>query len=134
MFDSLISETVIYGAVATLLVYLICLLLSTTTSFFSGYFDNGLVVHPHLNGVYYSASYWTEKGGRPYQEDRFAMIKGSGHNDSSLYALFDGHGGSKAAQYCEDHLLKYIQSDVNFGMPPKHKKIFYYQEIASLCQ
>ena len=45
---------------------------------------------PFLNGVHYAVSYWTEKGGRPYQEDRFNAIKGTGSEDSSLYAVFDG--------------------------------------------
>ena len=45
---------------------------------------------PFLNGVYYAVSYWTEKGGIPYQEDRFNAIKGTGSEDSSLYAVFDG--------------------------------------------
>ena len=45
---------------------------------------------PFLNGVYYPVSYWTEKGGRPYQEDRYNAMKGIGSEDSSLYAVFDG--------------------------------------------
>ena len=109
-----VPQTILYGAAVTIVVWGICHLYIAFVSFFSDYFNNVLIVQPHLHGVYYAVSYWTEKGGRPYQEDRYAMMKGSGHKDSSLYALFDGHGGSKASQYCKDHLLNYIQSDVNF--------------------
>lgn len=45
-----------------------------------------------MNGVKYAVSYWTERGGRPYQEDRHQVIKGTGAEDSSLYGVFDGHG------------------------------------------
>lgn len=54
--------------------------------------DNSVKIatDPFLNGVYYAVSYWTEKGGRPYQEDRYHAIKGTGSEDSSLYGVFDG--------------------------------------------
>jgi protein phosphatase 1L len=66
-------------------------------------------VNLHCNQVAYACSYWTEKGGRPYQEDRFEMCKGSAAaDDSSVYAVFDGHGGDKAAQYCKDNLLRNV--------------------------
>lgn len=68
-----------------------------------------------INGVYYPVSYWTVKGGRPYQEDRHHEMKGKGAIDSSLYAVFDGHGGARAAQYCKDHLLKAIICDPHFS-------------------
>ena len=68
-------------------------------------------VDPFVNGVKYPVSYWTEKGGRPYQEDRHQEMKGSGATDSSLYGVFDGHGGYRAAQYCKDYLLKCIAGD-----------------------
>jgi len=29
-------------------------------------------------------------------------------NNSGLFAVFDGHGGQKAAEYCRDHLVKRI--------------------------
>jgi hypothetical protein len=47
-------------------------------------------VDPFINGVFYAVSYWTEKGGRPYQEDRHQELKGIGSQDSSLYGVFDG--------------------------------------------
>jgi hypothetical protein len=49
-------------------------------------------VDPFINGVHYPVSYWTEKGGRPYQEDRHQELKGKGSEDSSLYGVFDGKG------------------------------------------
>jgi len=72
----------------------------------------------NLNGVYYPVSYWTEKGGRPYQEDRYDVLKGRGADDSSLYGVFDGHGGDRAAQYCKSHMLSAILADEMFESNP----------------
>lgn len=82
--------------------------------------DRPVRVNPFVNGVKYPVSYWTERGGRPYQEDRHEEMKGSGAVDSSLYGVFDGHGGYRAAQYCKEYLLKCIASDAEFeGNPAK---------------
>lgn len=53
--------------------------------------DQDKVVNPFINTVHYPVSYWTEKGGRPYQEDRHSEMKGNGRDDSSLYGVFDGN-------------------------------------------
>lgn len=78
--------------------------------------DNGdpAMLDPHANGVHYPVSFWTEKGGRPYQEDRVACLQGKGEVDSSLYGVYDGHGGSKAAQFCKERLLKYVVESEDF--------------------
>ena len=107
-------SVVLYAAILSILVCLGYHLLQTFIVYTSDYFNRITVVNQYLNNVYYAVSYWTERGCRQYQEDRFTMMKGHGAVDCSLYALFDGHGGSKASQYCNDHLLKYIQSDPNF--------------------
>lgn len=78
------------------------------------YGDQTTRVLPFINGVKYPVSYWSEKGGRPYQEDRHQEIKGVGSEDSSLYGVFDGHGGYKASQYCKDFLLQTIIRDADF--------------------
>ena len=70
------------------------------------------------NGVHYPVSYWTEKGNRPYQEDRHATLAGSGAVDSSLYAVFDGHGGSRAAHFCKENMLRYAVADESFAKEP----------------
>lgn len=80
--------------------------------------DLDMVVDPFNNNVHYAVSYWTEKGGRPYQEDRHDEIKGKGKDDSSIYGVFDGHGGMKAAQFCKENLLKNILMDPNFIEEP----------------
>jgi len=82
---------------------------------------------PHVNGVYYPVSYWTERGGRPYQEDRVAFAKGVNEVDSSLYGVFDGHGGSCASQFCKENLLKCILEDNLFCTDVKHalKRAFH---------
>lgn len=88
--------------------------LSNIISFFGA---RQLKVDPFLNGVIYPVSYWTERGGRPYQEDRFYMMKAAGI-DASLYGVFDGHGGHLAAQYCKEYLLQCIASDPEWESSP----------------
>lgn len=50
-----------------------------------------MVVNPFINDVFYAVSYWTEKGGRPYQEDRHCEMRGKEKEDSSLYGVYDGN-------------------------------------------
>eukprot|EP01036_Dinobryon_divergens_P022153 gene22153-30389_t len=88
------------------------------TNFLKNFGDQPIKVEPFMNGVKYAVSYWTERGGRPYQEDRHQVIKGTGAEDSSLYGVFDGHGGYKAAQYCKDFLLQCIVKDTEFAQNP----------------
>lgn len=84
------------------------------------------VVDIHINGVQHPVSYWSEKGGRPYQEDRHQELKG-GAPGCSLYAVFDGHGGSRAAQYCKECLLQHVVADPHFRQDPARalKNAFY---------
>jgi serine/threonine protein phosphatase PrpC len=53
-----------------------------------------------------------------FKEDRYDSLKGCGADDSSLYAVFDGHGGFKAAQYCKNLMLKTIIQDDMFQSNP----------------
>ena len=98
--------------------YIIRVLIIVYQVFFKGEKIDNEFVDIHSNGVYYPVSYWTEKGGRPYQEDRHSELKGSGIYDSSLYAVYDGHGGYKASQYCKEYLLKFVTSDPMFTRDP----------------
>jgi hypothetical protein len=84
------------------------------------FFKNGkLKVDPFMNGVKYPVSYWTEKGGRPYQEDRFHVMKGGPEvGNTSLYGVFDGHGGYRAAQFCKEFLLQTIGTDPDLNTSP----------------
>jgi hypothetical protein len=70
------------------------------------------------------------------QEDRFHAIKGQGAVDSSLYGVFDGHGGAQASQYCKDHLLKTLLSDEMFESNPLEalKKSFHRSPPPSISE
>jgi len=50
------------------------------------------------------------KGRRPYMEDRHVVVPSLNSDPSKcLYGVFDGHGGSAAAQYCTDYLSKFLE-------------------------
>jgi protein phosphatase 1L len=114
-------EVSAYILLLVLLFTLVRFIATSITNLLKGFpEDQEIVVDPYINGVQYAVSYWTERGGRPYQEDRHDMIKGIGQDDSSLYAVFDGHGGMKAAQFCKENLLRHVVNDSNFiGEPCK---------------
>ncbi len=75
-------------------------------------------VDPYINGVKYPVSYWSEKGARPYQEDRYNAMRGTGCTQASLYGVFDGHGGHRAAEHCKDYLLQCIATDPDWDGNP----------------
>lgn len=88
-------------------------------------------VDPWINGVHYAVSYWTERGGRPYQEDRHQESKGISEKDSSIYAVYDGHAGHRAAQYCKDNLFKVLLEDSEFVTSPANALKKTFQKVNS---
>lgn len=113
------SWEIIWYIVLLLLLWSVVRFIATYFNVAIKYFSNlPIKVNPFINGVKYPVSYWSERGGRPYQEDRHEESKGSGAIDSSLYGVFDGHGGYRAAQYCKDYLLKCISTDADFEENP----------------
>lgn len=81
------------------------------------------------NGCAVDVSYWSHRGKRAYMEDRFVIEHaGSTSMDKensmpiSLLAVFDGHGGSAASQFCSDWISSYIR-----------KKNDYYPDNISLA-
>jgi protein phosphatase 1L len=77
-----------------------------------------IVVDPHNNGVVYPVSYFSDRGKRDYQEDAHQEMKGKGAADSSLYGVFDGHGGYRASHFCTEYLMKFVVEDTNFEQSP----------------
>ena len=119
MFQMSSSWEILWYIVLLLVLWIVVRFVATYMTSVVQYFTNRPVkVDPFINGVKYPVSYWTEKGGRPYQEDRHEEIKGRGAADSSLYGVFDGHGGHRASQYCKDYLLKCITADAEFEENP----------------
>ena len=102
--------------------YLLRLVFVIVSEYYSGKSSKGGVfdekVEPYSNGVHYPVSYWSEICKRPYQEDRHQELQGKGAPDSSLYGVFDGHGGYRASQYCREVLLQYILADKDFLNDP----------------
>jgi hypothetical protein len=86
------TKVALYAMTLSLLWAIIRFLYFTIINIVRSFQDDTTIktVDPFINGVYYAVSYWTEKGGRPYQEDRHQQIKGFGTKDSSLYAVYDG--------------------------------------------
>ena len=93
---------------------------SCINSAFNFFREPVLKVVPYLNGVIYPVSYWTEKGKRPYQEDRYHIMKATTKSGTilSLYGVFDGHGGYRASQYCKEVLLSSISSNPDWDKSP----------------
>lgn len=116
-------EMVSYIVLLFLLWSVVRFIATCLTSVLKYFDDQPMRVDPFLQQVKYPVSYWTERGGRPYQEDRFQTLKGIGASDSSLYGVFDGHGGYRAAQYCKEYLLNCIANDSDFAENPT-KAIF----------
>jgi hypothetical protein len=110
-------EVAIYTLLVLLLWLLIRFIASSMNKLLNLFREPELVVEPFLNGVVYPVSYWTEKGKRPYQEDRFHITK-SGSHPISLYGVFDGHGGSRASEHCRNNLLNSLADDDNWKHDP----------------
>ena len=54
------------------------------------------------------------QGRRANMEDRYIMDNFSSIPDHSLLAIFDGHAGTKAANYCSSNLLSILESNANW--------------------
>eukprot|EP00542_Grammatophora_oceanica_P021418 CAMPEP_0194046474 /NCGR_PEP_ID=MMETSP0009_2-20130614/21141_1 /TAXON_ID=210454 /ORGANISM="Grammatophora oceanica, Strain CCMP 410" /LENGTH=508 /DNA_ID=CAMNT_0038691777 /DNA_START=385 /DNA_END=1911 /DNA_ORIENTATION=+ len=92
------------------------------------------------NNTQVNVSYWSDKGGRPYMEDRYSVedlgsvqvevspvaVRSGGDVEVTYggdkknlrlkmpltwFACFDGHGGDKASQYCADWLSSYVRHE-----------------------
>lgn len=111
-------EVAFYTALLLALWLLLRLFAASFTKFINYFRDQTLKVDPYLNGVKYPVSYWTERGGRPYQEDRYHAMKSTNNADVSLYGIFDGHGGYQAAQFCREYLLQAIGADTDWESNP----------------
>lgn len=75
---------------------------------------------------------------RNYNEDRVAIILNITPTISftgkwprcSMFAVFDGHGGNKCADYLRDNLFDFITKDINFPYKPEQaiKNAFFLAE------
>lgn len=110
-------EVALYTLLLLILWLLVRLVASSMNSLLTYFREGSLTVDSFLNDVEFPCSYWTEKCKRPYQEDRFHMMKGQ-KNNSSLYGVFDGHGGSHASQHCKEYMLQSIANDAEFDKDP----------------
>lgn len=111
-------EVAFYTALLLGIWLLIRFFASTFTKFLNYFREQTMKVDPYLNGVKYPISYWTERGGRPYQEDRYHAMMSTNDANVSLYGIFDGHGGHQAAQFCRDFLLQTIAEDTDWKISP----------------
>lgn len=116
-------EVLLYTSLLLLLWIVLRLTASCLTSVWKYVIEkttNEIKVDPFVQNVKYAVSYWSDRGGRPYQEDRYSFLR---HNDKaeksnikgdiSMYGIFDGHGGFKAAEFCKEKLLSRISSQIN---------------------
>jgi hypothetical protein len=55
------------------------------------------------------------QGWRRTMEDEHVAVAGiGGRDDSCVFAVFDGHGGSEVSKYCKVHLLSVLEEDPMF--------------------
>lgn len=95
------------------------------------------------NNIHLNVSHWSDEGGRPYMEDRYAIedldavqvevspvaVKSNSQDVEVTYGprrakritmpltffgVFDGHGGDKASQFCADWMSAYIRNDKSY--------------------
>ncbi|XP_076936640.1 putative protein phosphatase 2C 25 [Bidens hawaiensis] len=58
-------------------------------------------------------SVYCKRGKRDHMEDRFkAKVDFNGDNKQAFFGVFDGHGGSKAAEFASQNLEKNIKNEV----------------------
>jgi len=83
---------------------------STSTSEIAAYseVDEAEVEEPTIadkapSSVNCHGSFFSSSGKRPYQEDRYVVS-----DRNAYYAVYDGHGGSEASEYCKVHLENYV--------------------------
>ena len=111
-FLKIIFISVVFFLCIRVLIYVVAL-------FAKGLTEDVIVVDLYLNDVQYACTYWSERGGRPYQEDRYDIQNANSFSssssssskslndcNSSMYAVYDGHGGSHASQYCKKNMLQ----------------------------
>lgn len=59
------------------------------------------------------------QGHRQYMEDRYVVAATTnGAQRTSLYGVFDGHGGYRAAEFCVSHLFKFLTQDPKYVTHP----------------
>mmetsp|Transcript_3676 Transcript_3676/g.5691 ORF Transcript_3676/g.5691 Transcript_3676/m.5691 type:complete len:660 (-) Transcript_3676:370-2349(-) len=82
------------------------------------------------NGSHLNTSHWSHRGKRSYMEDRYAIeelgvlsksssTRGKASRDQEVvpmtwFAVFDGHGGERASQFCVDWLSSYVRHHQSF--------------------
>ncbi|XP_067875294.1 protein phosphatase 1B-like [Heterodontus francisci] len=71
--------------------------------------------HGGGNGLRYGLG--TMQGWRVEMEDAHTVVPSmpAGLDSWSFFAVFDGHGGSKVARYCSEHLLHHVMSNWDFS-------------------
>ncbi|GMS88182.1 hypothetical protein PENTCL1PPCAC_10357, partial [Pristionchus entomophagus] len=88
--------------------------------------DSGYASQPHSSsssatkylGQNLRITACANQGGRKYMEDRVHVhvhrCAVTGAVDWTYVAVYDGHGGPEASEYCRQHLLKNIQAEKDF--------------------
>lgn len=91
----------------------------------------GLFMPRHVQGTVHKYGVVELKGRRPYMEDRHTVVpKLMGSNSATVYAVFDGHGGDAAAQYCADYLGTVIaESPNNVLSKPKDALLYSFKTL-----
>jgi len=88
-------------------------------SLFSGLFPVGNSSSKETQKYFLEYGAATAQGPRARQEDRFDVHLMYGADQSKAYfGVYDGHFGTKAAEFCRDNLAKHIISNADFDRDP----------------
>ena len=75
--------------------------------------------HRRITNVVFPYGIYDSIGRRPYMEDRFLVVgELRGDPRASIYAVFDGHGGAAAAEFCVNRMVPLLVSDPAFPLLP----------------
>ena len=75
--------------------------------------------HRKAANVLFPYGVYDSIGRRPYMEDRFiAAGELRGDPRASFYAVFDGHGGHAAAEFCVQRMVPLLANDPAFPLQP----------------
>ena len=71
-----------------------------------------IVVNGKGSNTFLQWGIWSTQGLRPTHEDSHIAEGGLIENSLAVFAVFDGHGGSRCSKFLETHFIDIVQSNI----------------------